>query len=1043
MDELIEQLLACSNEEGREAVLEAHRGTFSSSGLVSALKARADTHLRDEPAQARYLADIATTVADWCGQPEAQALAAWSRANARYYEGHFPECLALYEEALAFFDQAGDPLAGARLRSNCSAVLCHLGRYREALTHLESARAALASQDPSPYLADLEMNLAMVHQQLDRYSEAVAACERGRTVALAIGDQARAARLDVNRAVALEGLDRFREAIDLLLATIPILEAEGEQLEAARAYLNLGWLRFHTGHYRQALIDLETARHRFTELDNAMEVATADLHRAQVYLHLNLLPEVIELCESAQAAFLGDREVLRYAALAEYHTGIAYGRLGERETALQHLIAARERMADLGLPIQAALIDLERANLLLGRSTLTIPKAAAARPNPEHIAEAQALAEAAYGLFEARGLTLKATWAQIVLADAWRGTGGLPAESVLIPSTRPGPVQASEQFLEAARDTYTEALTILEEIGPVEARYRTWYGLGRLAEMAGRREEALAHYRRAIEAVTATAAALGESDLRAGFLHDKLDAFQVAVILSLDIGQAEEAFELVELARAGGWMPQPDEAAQVPDMDAEAQRLLAEVARLRETWHWRYSRLRSKDVGLKPFAEKDPVREMQAWKGLHTVERRLTDAIRTLRLRLATSPGSALETVTSALLSPALDRGGGAGPGAAEEFSPRGRGLGVSKGHRPGKAKSPTWPGLVTPVDVAAHLAEGQCLLAYYVAGDRIAAFVITRTGYTATLLPTTWTAVTQRLDRLRFSLHRQGSDTLEHLHWLWIALLAPLAQELADCRHLIVVPHDRLHYLPFHALHDGASYLLERYQVTYPPTISLLAWRSPIPNPQSLISNPQSPPLALILACSDHGRLPGTLAEGQAVHAALTPHARREGISPYTALLYLDADATSTRLRQYAPDCTLLHIAAHGHFRHDNPLFSALHLGDGPLLLADLDDLRLREASLVVLSACETGLGDLRGGDVLGLSRAFLRAGAQGLLVSLWRVSDEATARLMADFYQHLARSTPPTEALRQAQQSLLAETRYAHPQQWAGWALVTSSLI
>ena len=1011
MDELIERLLACSNAGERRAVLEAQRGAFSPSDLVAALKARGDAHLRDEPSQARHLADVATTVADWCGQPEAQALAAWARANARYYQGHFPECLSLYEEALTFFEQTEDTLSVARLRSNCSAVLCHLGRYHEALVHLETARDVLAPQVPSPYLAGLEMNLAMVYQQLDRYSEAVAACERGRAVALAIGDRARAARLDVNRAVALQGLDRFRKAIDLLQVTLPVLEAEGEQLEVARAYLNLGWLRFHTGHYRPALIDLESARQRFAELDNEMEVATADLHRAQVYLHLNLLPEAIELCQFTQTTLLSDREVLRYAALADYYAGIAYGRLGERDAALQHLTAARERMAALGLPVQAARIDLERAEVLLGQVALAAPDAGAARPTPGQLVEAQMLAQAAHDLFKDRGLILKTAWAQIALADTLREMGSDLRRAM--DRTMPQDDDSAEQVLEAARDAYTQALTTLGDVGPAERRYRAWYGLGRLAEADGQPEEALAHYRRAIEVVTTTAATLGESELRAGFLHDKLDAFQAAVSLSLDTGRTEEAFELVELARASGWMPPPDETTTPPDADTEAQRLLAEVARLREAWHWHHSRLKQEDPRTESPGEGGPAREMRAWEELHSVERRLADAVRTLRL------------------------------------------------HPSGRAGGLAQPEPLTPADVATDLVEGQCLLSYYVVRDQIVAFVITpstssghrRTSCAVVKLPASWPAVVQRLDRLRFSLRCQGSDTLNHLQWLWEMSLAPLAPHLADCRQLIVVPHSRLHYLPFHALHDGTGYLLERYQVTYMPAASLLAWRSPIRNPQSPIpgpgqvSNPQPPPLALILACSDQGRLPGTRAEGRAIHAVLTRRVGQDAIpstssgrgsSYYKPLLHLDAEATSARLRQYAPDCTLLHIAAHGRFRHDNPLFSALHLGDGPLLLADLGDLRLPGAPLVVLSACETGLGDLRGGDVLGLSQAFLRAGAKALLVSLWRVPDEATARLMAALYRHLSRGTPPAEALRQAQQALLSQAKYAHPRQWAGWVLV-----
>ena len=104
-----------------------------------------------------------------------------------------------------------------------------------------------------------------------------------------------------------------------------------------------------------------------------------------------------------------------------------------------------------------------------------------------------------------------------------------------------------------------------------------------------------------------------------------------------------------------------------------------------------------------------------------------------------------------------------------------------------------------------------------------------------------------------------------------------------------------------------------------------------------------------------------------------------------------------------------MLHLACHGQFRPDNPLFSSLRLGDGWLTVRDAYTLDVG-ASLVTLSACETGVSAVAPGDeLIGLVRGFFSAGAPSLLLSLWTVDDEATAELMKDFYTTLARGRPP----------------------------------
>jgi CHAT domain-containing protein len=183
----------------------------------------------------------------------------------------------------------------------------------------------------------------------------------------------------------------------------------------------------------------------------------------------------------------------------------------------------------------------------------------------------------------------------------------------------------------------------------------------------------------------------------------------------------------------------------------------------------------------------------------------------------------------------------------------------------------------------------------------------------------------------------------------------------------------------------------------------------------------------ALALACSDGGVLPHVGDEGRAVVSALGGQ------------LLCDDEATLSALRANAGDCAVLHLAAHAVFRPDEPLFSALHLNDGRLSTMDVFELEL-DCSLVTLSACETALGTMGAGDeLMGLSRAFLYAGAPSLVLSLWKVEDRSTAALMDVFYRALRDGAGKAAALRRAQLALLhGGGGHSAPYFWAPFELI-----
>ena len=225
---------------------------------------------------------------------------------------------------------------------------------------------------------------------------------------------------------------------------------------------------------------------------------------------------------------------------------------------------------------------------------------------------------------------------------------------------------------------------------------------------------------------------------------------------------------------------------------------------------------------------------------------------------------------------------------------------------------------------------------------------------------------------------------------------------------------------MPFHALFDGENYLLDRHEVSYAPSATVLTLCQ-----QRTVKDPTR---ALIAGVADT-LIPAASAEVQSVARGLS----ERGIQTETLT---DDDVTLEAIQAHAPGCDLLHLACHGLFRADNPIFSALKLNDGWLTAADAMQLDLKDA-LVTLSACESGRSTVVPGDeVIGLPRAFLGAGAATVVVSLWLVQDEAAITLMTHWYNRLSEGMGRAAALRAAQQAL--RERHPHPYYWAPFVLI-----
>ena len=191
----------------------------------------------------------------------------------------------------------------------------------------------------------------------------------------------------------------------------------------------------------------------------------------------------------------------------------------------------------------------------------------------------------------------------------------------------------------------------------------------------------------------------------------------------------------------------------------------------------------------------------------------------------------------------------------------------------------------------------------------------------------------------------------------LYESLVGPLVDALRGSE-LVIVPHAFMHYLPFHAFYDGRRYVVDDYAVSYAPSATVFVHCHELPAAEGNRS--------LILGIPDR-TAPFILDE---------VHAVADAVSEPEVLL--GSEASLKALREKAPGSRLMHIATHGYYRKDNPMFSAIRLGDSYLSLYDLYELSL-PVDLVTVSACATGLSVVVEGDeILGLVRGLLFAGAR-----------------------------------------------------------------
>jgi CHAT domain-containing protein/predicted negative regulator of RcsB-dependent stress response len=935
-------------------------------------------HLKGKTAQAGFLAKhpelLKADVVSW--------LTDSVREQARVNTGR---AVMLAEFAVTIARKLGNQVAVAQSLRAMGNALHVSGQNRSAVNHHEKARKIFVELRSTTELA---RTLSASIQPLiltGQYARAFSAAEQARHIFLAEGNEWRLARLGLNVGNILQRQGRFTEALESYeQAQRYFLTNPRQDPEALAAALhNIAMCLVGLNNFPRALATHKEAREFALEHGMLTLVGQADYNIASLYYFRGEHSRAIEMlrstCETCRTANDQYHVALCHLDLSEIY--LELNQVKQAEEMAQEAAVDFERLG-MGYETGKSLANLALAMWQQGRAGLALELFAKAQTI--FVNEENHVWSSRINLYQAIIFVEQSRYAEAehlcLAALKVFQTSKVPHKAILCQLLL-AQLRLRTSSPEAARLHCCAALKQLRALQVPALHCQAHHLMGQIHVAAARPNEAYDCYQQARQILEALRSGLNREELKISFMKTGLEIYEGLVELCVERvpghRDLEEAFEYIEQSKSRSlrdlMFKSGSEFHLTANLDPD---LIRKVRDLRAEINW-YSHYYEAEQLRKTKISAERLARIQS-----EIRKRESDLLRVVREMPVVAAESA------GLVSPRA--------AAVEE--------------------------------IRSHLLPGSTLLEYFQIRGRFVAILLKHD-----LLEIAPVAEASRvndlLTRLQFQLSkfrlapeyiRTFGDSLlettrQHLKDLHDALLGPVRKWLTG-DHLVVVPHGILHSLPFQALFDGEQYLIDSFSVSYAPSATVFS-----------LCDDRSSNLAasaLVLGVPDEVA-PFVLDEARAVAAAIP-----------ASELFLGESATTKVLQEKGHQSRFIHIATHGYFRQDDPMFSGIRMGDGILSLYDLYQLKL-PAELITLSGCATGLSVVADGDeLLGLVRGLIYAGTQSALLTLWDVQDVSTAQFMTSFYGHLAKSTDKAAALRQA--ALDLRKIYPHPYYWAPFVLL-----
>ena len=517
-----------------------------------------------------------------------------------------------------------------------------------------------------------------------------------------------------------------------------------------------------------------------------------------------------------------------------------------------------------------------------------------------------------------------------------------------------------------------------------ETAWQAWFNLGRIYENLDQDEKAVESYRNSISIIEKIRGNLTIDEFKSIYFDNKREVYDRLLRILLKMNKPVESFQVSEQARARAFYDilankKIDFKGSLPgDLISLEQAKRIEIQKL-------YKLLQKGDVST--FGESES----------------RTSGLRQLREALVSAQSEYEDIIQKIKLH---------SPAYAEMVSAQ----------------------PVNPSDLRSILDDNSAVLAYWISSNELIIWFITRSDIICREIPVNDQYLGSIIEKARMAIESDSplNELKAPLKLLYSMLIAPVESNLGHFRNLVIIPNGSLHFLPFQALVDShEDYLVQNHNIIYEPSASVFM----ICENRKGSAGSRFMGMALSdLSIEGKAGLPGTDEELRKI-LPLFP----DNLSAF------GKQGTETFVKKNAGNFNFIHFATHGSYNYDQPLYSYLLFpasdeDDGRLNVYEVFGLNLK-ASLVTLSACETGLGNLsRGDEIVGLSRAFLFAGSSSVIVSLWAVADYPTSILMASFYKNL-KDHNLQEALSMAQRDLIKI--YPEPIYWSPFILIGNGKV
>lgn len=388
--------------------------------------------------------------------------------------------------------------------------------------------------------------------------------------------------------------------------------------------------------------------------------------------------------------------------------------------------------------------------------------------------------------------------------------------------------------------------------------------------------------------------------------------------------------------------------------------------------------------------------------------------------------------------------------------------------------------GSVSLQDIQQQLTHDKTALLEYVVGDStVTIFVVTKNR--CIIRSQSNSSIKTMVQQFRRSIQNvESEEYVDAAYRLYKQLIAPVRSNLKGITKLCIIPDGILNYLPFEALLTKPSskkrsvdfstltYLLDQYEISYQPSARFFSERKKQfflqldakeekKNAQGFVgiapvfADKPSHSQGIYSASAERVTRSRTIDGEQFTELKESEDEIKNIFTLFKtqrkpATMYLNSEAKESNLKSSEMEkYRFIHIATHGLINESKPNLSGIiftepkydSLEDGILYSGEIYNLHLN-ADLVVLSACETGLGTIvKGEGILGFTRGFTYAGARNLLVSLWQVADKSTADLMVRFYRNVLNNQSYSTALRNAKRTMIKQKTYSHPVEWSPFVL------